>query len=43
MKIQEVFLASLKMYRRILAPLGFSLLLSLMNSVIYEVIIHPLQ
>lgn len=41
MKIQEVFLASLKMCRRILAPLGFSLLLSVMKSIMYEVTIHP--
>lgn len=37
----EVFLASLKICRRILAPLGFSLLPLLMNSVMYEVTIHP--
>lgn len=37
----EVFLASLKICRRILAPLGFSLLLSLMNSVMYDVSFHP--
>lgn len=41
MKIQEVFLASLKMCRGILAPLGFSLLPSVMKSIMYEVTIHP--